>query len=292
MNAIEIRNAGKTFGVNTALDSVCIEVPQGYVTGLVGPNGAGKTTLLRSILNLTLLDSGSVTVLGMDSRQDEIAVKDRVGFVHEESYLFPDLTARQHERICQSAYSKWSRHTFDALLKRFQLPESAKIRTFSKGMRMRFQLAISLCHEAELIVMDEPASGLDPVVRRELTQVIAEEMEREKRTFLISTHLTTDLDRIADYIIVLNGGRVVLSTDRDQIAERFALCKGGLELIRNGHRELFSGIHENAFGFTALTTDKTAVKEAFTNDVITEPATVEDIVFHLTGATHESTLDS
>ena len=157
---------------------------------------------------------------------------------------------------------------------------------------MRLHLAISLSHGAELIVMDEPASGLDPVVRRDMTNVIAAEMEREDRSFLISTHVTSDLDRIADYVIVIAAGKVVLSTNRTQIAEEFALCKGGTEVIRNGRRELFRGIRETEFGFTALTTKRNEVVRACRDEVITEPATIEDLVFHLTGAEHESTLDS
>jgi ABC-2 type transport system ATP-binding protein len=292
MNAVELRDACKTYGTNRALNAVSLDVPQGYVTGLVGPNGAGKTTILRSVLNLTHLDTGTVSVLGLDSREAETEIRDRLGFVHEESYLFADMSPLHHERICRSAYTNWDSERFRQLLGRFDLPPSAKIRTFSKGMRMRLQLAISLSHRAELIVMDEPASGLDPVIRRDMTDVIAAEMEREDRTFFISTHVTSDLDRIADFVVVIDAGEVVLSTNRTQIAEEFALCKGGHEIISNGRRELFRGIRENEFGFTALTTDRGAVLRACGDDVIAEPATIEDLVFHLTGAEHESTLDS
>ena len=292
MNAVEISGATKTFGQKVALNDVSLTVPHGYVTGLVGPNGAGKTTLLRSILNLTLLDAGTVSVLGLDSGKGEVEAKDRIGFVHEESYLFADMHAGHHERICRAAYSRWDTDRFAKLLEEFELPPRAKIKNYSKGMRMRLQLAISLSHQAELIVMDEPASGLDPVMRRGLTETVAAEMERGDRTFLISTHITGDLDRIADYVTILAAGEVVLATDRARMTEDFAVCKGGREVISNGNRSLFVGIRENEFGFTALTKHRSRAAEECGESVVLEPASIEDLVFHLTGVHDESTLDA
>jgi ABC-2 type transport system ATP-binding protein len=148
-------------------------------------------------------------------------------------------------------------------------------------MKMRLSLAIALSHNAELVIMDEPSSGLDPVIRHDLMSVIAEEIERRECTFLVSTHITSDLDRIADYVVVMLDGRIVLNMSREQITDRYAVCKGGLDLLANGTRELFLGVNRSAYGFTALTADRARVSATLGDTVVVEPPTIEDLVVHL-----------
>jgi len=291
MRVLELESVTKAYGQTTALRAIDLAIDAGYLVGLVGPNGAGKTTLIKSILNLVGIDGGVIRAFGLDHRRDERAVRERVGFVHESSYLFEDLTATQHERIARAAYREWDRGAFTRYLDRFALPAKKAVKSFSKGMKMRLSLAIALSHNAELILMDEPSSGLDPVVRHDLMTVIAEEIERRECTFLVSTHITSDLDRIADYVVVMLDGRIALHMSREQIDDRYAVCRGGLELLSNGTRELFLGVNRSEYAFTALTADRARVVSALGDAVVTERPTIEDLVVHLNREhTHESTL--
>ncbi|MCK4516444.1 MAG: ATP-binding cassette domain-containing protein, partial [Spirochaetaceae bacterium] len=194
MNVLDVQSLVKSYKSKVALEGVSLRIEEGFVTGLVGPNGAGKTTLIKCVLNLTPADSGQIQVFGMDHRR-ELEVRSRIGFVHESSYMFDQLNARETGTIARAAYDRWDAKTFAGYLDKFELPERTKIKTYSKGMKMRLALAVALSHEAELILMDEPSSGLDPLIRRELLEVIGEELAKEHRTFLISTHITSDLDR-------------------------------------------------------------------------------------------------
>jgi ABC-2 type transport system ATP-binding protein len=231
------------------------------------------------VLNLVNPNAGTIRVFG-ESHLNEQNVRARIGFVHEASYLFEQLTAAETERVVRAAYPLWDHDTFVSYLGRFELPRRSKIKTFSKGMKMRLSLAIALSHQAELILMDEPSSGLDPIVRRELLEVIGEELAREQRSFLISTHITSDLDRIADHIVVLDHGRVRLTVSRDELGDNYALCRGGKELLTADTNGYFIGVQRHEFGFTALTRERSAVVKRFGDQVVVERPTVEDLMVH------------
>lgn len=278
VNVLETKRVVKKYRSKTALDGVSISVPKGYVTGLVGPNGAGKTTLIKCVLNLTPVTDGTIQVFGQD-HLNERAVRQRVGFVHESSYLFDQLNALETGWIAAAAYDQWDRATYIGYLDRFGLPATQRIKTYSKGMKMRLALAVALSHAAELIVMDEPSSGLDPLVRRELLDVISEELARENRTFLISTHITSDLDRIADHVVVLDQGAVRLTVSRDDL-ENYALCRGGTELLETDSNGSLIGVQRHEFGFTALTSNREKVQRRFGDAIVLERPTVEDLLVH------------
>jgi ABC-2 type transport system ATP-binding protein len=288
MRVLEIENVTKHYRKKAALAGVSIELDEGYVMGIVGPNGAGKTTLLKAILNLVRIDSGRISLFGTRHTDAERATRDRIGFVHEESYLYEPINLGDLERICRAAYTQWNRQSFRNYVDRFELPPKRRIKEYSKGMKMRLSVAVALSHEAELIVMDEPSSGLDPLVRRELIDVIGEELARENRTFLIATHITSDLDRIADYVVVLDGGQVRLSVTRDEMADNYALCKGGTEVLARDTNGCFRGVSRNEFGFTALTSERQEVAKRFGDEVVMERATIEDLMVHTLARTGES----
>jgi len=278
LNVLEVRDVVKRYKSKSALDGVSLSIPAGFVTGLVGPNGAGKTTLIKCVLNLVRITSGSIQVFGTDHRRDR-EVRRRVGFVHEASYLFDQLNARESGLLAAAAYDRWDAGRYSQYLERFELPPKQKIKTYSKGMKMRLSLAIALSHDAELILMDEPSSGLDPLIRRELLEVIAEELARENRTFLISTHITSDLDRIADHVVVLDHGTVRLTVSRDDL-ENYALCRGGRELLSADTNGSLIGVQLNEFGFTALTPNREKVRRMFGDRIVLERPTVEDLLVH------------
>ena len=279
MNVLDVQDLVKSYKSNMALNGVSLRIEEGFVTGIVGPNGAGKTTLIKCILNLARADSGQIQVFGLDHRR-ELEVRSRIGFVHESSYMFDQLNARETGTIARAAYDRWDANTYAGYLDRFELPERAKIKTYSKGMTMRLSLAVALSHDAELILMDEPSSGLDPLIRRELLEVIGEELAKEHRTFLISTHITSDLDRIADHVVILDGGQIRLAVTRDQLSDQYGLCRGGRELPTADTNGSFIGVQLNEFGFTALTPDREKIARRYGDQVVIERPTVEDLMVH------------
>jgi ABC-2 type transport system ATP-binding protein len=280
VSVLDINNAQKQYRGVPALSSVTLSLQEGYVMGIVGPNGAGKTTLIKAILDLVRLDAGSIRAFDLDHRRSQRVVRDRIGFVHEESYLYEMVNLGDVERIARAAYSGWEPETFSKYVARFELPARKRIKEYSKGMRMRLSVAVALSHQAELIVMDEPSSGLDPIVRRDLIDVIGEELAKEHRSFLISTHITSDLDRIADFVVILDHGRVRLSVTRDELSDSYALCKGGRDLLDAESNGYFIGVRENEYGFTALTSERGEVARRYGEAVVLERASIEDLMVH------------
>lgn len=194
--------------------------------GFVGQNGSGKTTTIRSILNMANIDSGKISVFGLDSINDSVEIKERLGVVFDQLYFAEHLNVKQIESQISPFYREWNSEQFSKYLKEFELPENKSVGDFSKGMKMKFMIAVALSHNAELIILDEPTSGLDPVARDELLDILAEYITDENRGVLFSTHITADVERIADYITVLHNGSVWFTGEKDELAEKYAVIKG------------------------------------------------------------------
>ncbi|MBP0973822.1 MAG: ABC transporter ATP-binding protein, partial [Oscillospiraceae bacterium] len=200
-NILEIQGLCKTYD-DFSLQDVSFSLPRGYIMGFVGQNGSGKTTTIRSILNMAQFDSGKISVFGLDSVTDSIAIKERLGVVFDSLYLAEHLNAKQIETQLRPFYKDWDSKEYHDRLKAFNLPEDKKVGDFSKGMKMKFMIAVALSHKPELIILDEPTSGLDPVARDELLDILAEYIEDENRGVLFSTHITADVERIADFVTI------------------------------------------------------------------------------------------
>ena len=247
----ELRKEFKDF----TLDNISFNLEPGYIMGFIGPNGAGKSTTIKLIMNLLKKNSGEIKVFGKDHIKYEKEIKDRIGFVYDQNYYYEDLTINQMKSIVASFYSRWDDAQFNYYLKEFNLNPKSKIKTLSKGMKMKFSLAVALSHHADLIIMDEPTSGLDPVFRREVLDILYDIIQDENKSIFFSTHITTDLEKIADYITFINNGKIVFSKSKDEIMESYAIVKGGLELLDGDTRNKFIGLREGKFGFEGLTDD-------------------------------------
>lgn len=278
MNAIEIRKISKAYPHFT-IDEVSLDVKQGYITGLIGPNGAGKSTLIKLMLGMIYPDSGTVKVLGRDMPQQEVDIKQRVGIVSDEGGYYDHLTIHDTKKLIAPFYEKWNDAKFNRYLEHFELSPRKKINALSKGMKIKFSLAIALSHEAELLIMDEPTSGLDPVFRRELLDLLADMMLEEKNSIIFSTHITTDLDRIADYIAFINRGKLVFNEAKDDVLNRYAIVKGGQELLDADIRKEFVGIRETSVGFEGLVDNKFTAKQLFGSYVVMDKPSLEDIMY-------------
>lgn len=250
-NILEINRLCKSYG-DFSLRDVSFALPKGYIMGFVGQNGSGKTTTIRSILNMAKADSGKISVFGLDSVSDTIAIKERLGVVFDELYLAEHLNARQIEQQLKPFYKDWSTEDFFRRIKDFGLPDDKKVGDFSKGMKMKLMIAVALSHNAELIVLDEPTSGLDPVARDELLDILTEYIEDENRGVLFSTHITADVERIADYVTILHNGKVWFTGTKDELAEGYAVVKGAEADIPEALKAKLIGFHAYRNGFEAL----------------------------------------
>ena len=225
-NSLEIKDLVKNYdGFN--LKKISFSLPKGAVMGLIGQNGAGKTTTIKAILNLIRRNGGEIKIFGLDNIKDEEAIKQDIAVVFDEICFHETLNARQLNKILKHIYKNWDEQVYFDYIERFELPQKKNIRAFSRGMKMKLQIAVALSHNAKLLILDEPTSGLDPVVRGEILDVFMEYMQLEDRSILISSHLTSDLERIADYITFIDKGRVLLSDSKDEIIESHSIIKCG-----------------------------------------------------------------
>jgi len=275
---VEIRNAGKRYK-RFSMNDVSLDVKEGLITGLIGANGAGKSTLIKLVMGMLLPDAGDIRVFGESVATREIEIKERIGYVADECHFYEHLTIGAMKSIYAPFYKQWDETVFAKYLDRFELSPKAKIRSLSKGMKMKLSLAFALSHRADLLIMDEPTAGLDPVFRRELLDILAELRLDERKSILFSTHITTDLDRIADYIAFLDRGKLVFNESREKIFERYALVKAERELLDEDVRKAFVGIRETTAGFEALTDDRPSAERLFSGYARIERPTLEEIMF-------------
>jgi len=279
--AIEVKGLGKGYS-DFCLRDVSFSVPRGTVMGLIGPNGAGKTTVIKLLLNLLRREEGEVRIFGLDNRASEVEVKRRIGFVHDTPFFYDHLSLRTLKAMIAPFYPGWDEAVFRRLMEEFELPLRKRFGKLSRGMKMKFSLALALSHDADLLVLDEPTSGLDPVFRRELLGRLFAFLQDPGKSVLFSTHITTDLERIADYVTFVRDGRVVFSAPKDETLGRWAVVKGGPELLAEERAALWRGVRKREFVVQALTDDVPAVRRAFPSGVVVDKASLEDIMFYLT----------
>lgn len=279
MNAIEVKEIRKRYP-RFALQPVSFDVPVGFITGLIGPNGSGKSTVIKSLLGLVRPDGGRIRFYGQDLARQEKTIKQQIGFVSDESHYYEQLTIAELKRLVAPFYPRWSDSDFAVYLDRFELEPKKKIKELSKGTKMKVSLALALSHDARLLVMDEPTGGLDPVVRRELLDLLSGFIQEEERAVLFSTHITTDLDRIADYIVYLNRGSLVFSESKESVLERYVLVRGSKALLDRDVREEFSGLRETEIGFEGLHSERSRAEELFAGAALLERPSLEDILYY------------
>ena len=275
-NILEVSGLNKRYG-DFALKDISFYLPDGCITGFVGINGAGKTTTLRSILGLTNKVSGNIKFFGMNIDGNESKIKDRIGIVLDEGGFYDELTLSEMKNVIAPAYRNWCEQDFIDYMEQFSLNPKQKINTLSKGMRMKYALALALSHKAELLIMDEPTSGLDPLVRSQLLNILKDYMGKGGKGVFFSTHIASDLEKIADMLIMIDGGEIVFQEEKDQLLDSYRIIKGSTEKLNTDTRKYFLNIEESAFGFTGITKQGSDVMEHM-QDALTERPTIEDIM--------------
>lgn len=277
-NAIEIKGITKKYDGFT-LDNVSFDVPKGSIMGFIGQNGAGKSTTIRSLLNIIPINSGEIKLLGLDHIKDEKEIKERIAVVFDELPFHDVFNAKDMSRIFEGIYPKWNRKTYVRYLDRFKLPMKKKIGEFSKGMKMKLQIACALSHEAELIVMDEPTSGLDPVVRDEILRIFMEYLEDGERSILMSSHITSDLEKIADSITFIDRGKILLSGYKDEILETHGVIKCSKEQLAEIDPADIVSARVNAFGAEVMVSDREAADYKYSGFML-DHTTLEEIMLY------------
>ncbi|MFJ5796330.1 ABC transporter ATP-binding protein [Bacillus atrophaeus] len=278
-NVIELKHVYKSFG-DFQLKDISMTVKKGFITGFIGGNGVGKSTTIKLIMNLLQPDSGSISIFRLDHKEHEKEIKRRIGFVFDENIFYAHLTLAEMKEMIRPCYMNWDDSLFNHYVEIFELPLNKKIKSFSKGMMMKASLSIALSHHAELIIMDEPTSGLDPIFRREFLDILHNIMQDGKKTIFFSTHITTDLDRIADYITFIHNGEHIFTKKSYQIQEEYAIVKGGMELLDRDTEQEFISIRKSNAGFEALTANKARIEDVFGDLVLIEKPTIEELMFY------------
>lgn len=273
-NILQVQGITKNF-TDFTLDNITFNLPKGYIMGLVGPNGAGKTTTIQLILNLLKADSGVIKLFGLDNKEYEVRVKQELGVVFDTSFFVDGWKIKEVEQALSPFYDKWNKQTFTNLVERFELPLNKKVQEFSRGMQMKLMLACALSHDAKLLILDEPTSGLDAVARDQLSEILQDYIQDGERSVLFSTHITSDLERIADYITFINRGKLFYTGSLDALMEKYILIKGKPSDLDDSLKRKMLGFRSTNMGFEGLI-EANAVENL--KGVLFEKASLDDII--------------
>ena len=281
-NAIEVKGLSKKY--NTfSLHNINLVVPKGYIVGLIGENGAGKSTTIKSILNLIQKDSGSIQIFNQDHAKHEKELKQDIGVVFDESHFPEQLTAKDLNLIMKNIYRKWDTPLYMNYLHQFNIPQKKIIKEFSRGMKTKLSLAVALAHHPKLLILDEPTSGLDPIVRNEILDIFLDFIQDEEHSILMSSHITTDLEKVADYIIFLHQGKIIFSDAKDDLLTDYAIIKCNEKDFHLIEPVDIIKYKKSAYQYEVLIKNKKQLTRKYPNLII-DAASIEDLMLiHIGG---------
>ncbi|WP_297417211.1 ABC transporter ATP-binding protein [Clostridium sp.] len=275
MNALEIKNLNKTFE-GFSIKNINLELPKGYIMGYIGQNGAGKTTTMKLIMNQIKKDSGEIKIFEKEYDEDEAGYKDMIGFIGDECYFPTCFTLKDVIKTLKDFYSSFNEAKFKEYAEKWQLPYKKKIKEFSKGMKVKLSFASVLSRNTKLLLLDEPTSGLDPVIRSEILEILQDYIADGERSVLFSTHITSDLEKITDYLFFINKGEKVFYDTTEDVLENHLLVKGGKEELTKEIEEKLIGYKSSNYGFEGLINSKD--KQYMSESVLLEKPSMDDIV--------------
>lgn len=236
-----------------SLKDVGFKIPRGYIMGFIGKNGAGKSTTIKCIMNLIPFESGTIKLFDLDNRQYSDEIKQRIGYVSEEQYFYENMNVGWTANFFGGFFPNWDKNYCGALLERFAINPSKKVKELSKGMKMKLALTLALSHKPELLILDEPTSGLDPVVRDELLELLLEIVQDESRSVFFSSHITSDIEKIADFVTIIDDGKIVLSDEKDAIIDKWRLFKIDNSFASEKIFGRLHGLKKGEFGYSGIT---------------------------------------
>lgn len=272
---LEVQGLCKSFD-KFALRDVSFSVPRGYIMGFIGPNGAGKTTTIKLILNVIKSDSGSVRIFGQEG---SAGLNEKVGVVMDAPMYVDEWTVSDVESALSPFYPQWDSDRYATYLRQFGIDTGKQVKELSRGMKVKLQIAVALSHHAQLLLLDEPTSGLDPVARDEICDLLREFVADENNSVLFSTHITTDLEKTADFITFILNGTIVFTGAKDDLLESYARVTGGLDDINEEHRRLIIGYREHRTGFEGMIeSDKASL---LPKAVLVEPISLDEVIIFM-----------
>ena len=274
---LELKNVCKSFRDFT-LNNISFTLPQGYIMGLVGPNGAGKTTTIQLILNMLEKDTGEILVFGKDNVVCEKEIKQDIGTVFDNIFYVDSWTVKDTEKAVSIFYNNWRHDIFTDMLKRFDLPKNKKLGEVSRGMQMKLMLACAFSHNAKLLILDEPTSGLDPVTRDEFLEILQDYIKDGERSVLFSTHITSDLEQVADYITLVNQGNMIFTGSMEDLLDSYRLIKGKLRDLTVELEKSIIGLRKTDMGFDGLISTKAAAQ--YKNYII-DNVKIDDVIVRI-----------
>lgn len=273
-NALTISGLTKTYK-DFVLDSVSFAVPSGSIVGLIGENGAGKSTTINAALGLIQKEAGNVSILGKEDLDG--GIKEQIGIVFDGSNYPEILSPKKLNRVMKNIYCSWDEQTYFQLLKQFSLPLDKQIKQFSKGMRMKLAICVALSHHSKLLILDEATSGLDPVIRDDILDMLLDFVQDEEHAILVSSHITSDLEKIADYIVFLHEGKVVFSKPKDELTEQYGIIKCGAAQFDELDKSDIIVYRKMDYEWQVLISNRDKMQKKYSKAMIV-PATIDEIM--------------
>ena len=281
-NILEVKNLSKKYN-NFELKNINFNLPKGMIMGLIGENGAGKSTTIKAMLNLIHPDSGEIKLLGKDYQKEEKQIKEEIGVVLDDGFLSEYLTPKDINKAMKNIYTNWDEEQYFTYLEKFQLPKDKISKEYSSGMKMKLKLAVALSHHPKLLILDEPTSGLDPVARNEILDIFQEFIQDEEHGIFVSSHITTDLEHIADYIVFVNQGEIILNKTRDELLEKYGIAKCAKEEFEKIDPKDFIRMKKNRYEYEILVEDKVAFQKKYDVAIMDKPSIEEIMLLYIKG---------
>lgn len=262
---------------NFTLDNISFSIPSGSIVGLIGENGAGKSTTVNSILGLIKKDSGKITIFGQDAESLDCAAKEKIGVVFDGSNFSEELTPVKLSKVLRDIYSSWDQTYFNSLLNQMNIPAAKKIKTFSRGMKMKLSIAAAFAHHPHLLILDEATSGLDPIVRDDILDMFLEFVQDEEHSILVSSHITSDLEKVADYIIFIHEGKIIFCEPKDELLEHYGIIKCGTAQFDAVDKKDIAAYRRQDYEWQVLVYDREKAARKYPKAMIV-PVTIDEIM--------------
>lgn len=276
-NIIEIKGLKKKYDKEFQLGEINLNIPSGYIIGFIGENGAGKTTFIKSILNIIHIDNGTIKIFGKDNTKFDSLIKEDIGVVLDNMFFPELLTANDINNVMKDIYKNWDKNLFYTYLDNFKLPNNKKIKELSKGMRKKLEIATALSHHPQLLILDEPTSGLDPVVRNDILDIFLDFIRDENHTILLSTHITSDLEQIADKIIFIDKGKIILNENKDELLDNYGILKCDIDKFESILKEDIICYKKNKYNYEILVENRNKIIKKYENCIV-DKITLEELM--------------
>ena len=281
-NILEVKGLTKDYG-DFVLDKLTFTVPKGVIMGLIGENGAGKSTTINCILNEISKTDGNIEIFGKDYLSEEIEIKDKIGVVFDENH-FPDIfTPNEIGTYMSGIYSKWERNTYVNYLSKFELPADKRVKDFSKGMKVKLAFAVALSHKAELLILDEATSGLDPIIRDDILDILIDFVQDENHSVLVSSHIISDLEKVADYITFIHKGKLVFTHSKDELVDNYGVMSCCAMFFDNLDKSEIIAYRKEDYQYKVLVKDRHIAEKKYPKAIVVPAAIEEIMLFYVKG---------